>query len=249
MMRRRYAEGMSLFEVMIAVAILGILVGTSYLVLWTSIKGDEALRVRMDLQAEAVRTLREVTELLKRSGPIDLNNDKVIGNMPGEYPLIYNDTTLLTGYYAFLNNPAITQPPGLTAEQGLGVSHEIAFRLPKDVDGLANRGPTSVATGAIEWGTDYYAIVLVPGTDGNELQFRRYDAAFALVQKRVIGKKVERILFHTTATEPQPVVAPQRPLGQNQIRVTAWFRRLNPDNKTPVFLQQISTANLRSLGN
>src|SRR6185503_9065470 len=131
-----------------------------------------------------------------------------------------------------------------SVNDGLGASQEIAFRQPRDVDGDGR--PTRVSDGAIEWGTDSFAIVLVPGANGNELQFRRYNASWAVVSIRLLGRYVERIQIETAATEPKPVVAPQQPLGANQFRITAWFRRVV--DKKVYTVRQSCTVNMRSLG-
>ena len=245
--RTRCKGGFSMIEVAIAVAISAVLFSAIYTVLNTAVSGDKALRTRVDLQLDAVRILREVTEILKNSGPIDVNSDGVFD--PGDYPYIWNDGTSNSapfgGFYAYLDsaNAGIVQQ-ATSANEGLGPSQEIAFRQPKDVDGDGR--PTRVSDGAIEWGTDTFSIVLVPGVGGNELQFRRYNDSWALVSTRLLGRHVERIQIETAATEPKPVVAPQQPLGANQFRVTAWFRRVV--DKKVYTVRQSCTVNMRSLG-
>jgi prepilin-type N-terminal cleavage/methylation domain-containing protein len=241
-------RGFSLIEVAIAVAISAMIFSAIYTVLNTAVSGDRELRVRVDLQLDAVRILKDVTEVLKNSGPIDANDDGVFD--PGDYPYVWTDgssnTSPFGGFYAYLDsaNSGIV-PQATSPNEGQGASQEIAFRQPRDVDG--DTRPTRTADGAIEWGTESFAFVLVPGPNGNELQLRRYNASFALVSSRLIGRHVERITFETAATEPQPVVAPQVPLGANQFRVTAWFRRV-VDRKVYT-VRQTSTVNMRSLGN
>jgi len=243
----RHRRGLTLIEVAITVAISTVIFSAIYTVLNSAVSGDRALRVRVDLQLDAVRTLREVTEVLKNSGPIDLNSNGTFD--AGDYPYIWTDgvsnMSPYGGFYGYLDgtNPGIVQQ-ATSANEGLGASQEIAFRQPKDVDGDGR--PTRVADGAIEWGTDTFAIVLVPGPMGNELQFRRYNASNAVVFTRLLGRNVERITFETAASEPKPVVAPQQPLGANQFRVTAWFRRVV--DKKIYTVRQTSTVNMRSLG-
>ena len=246
-MTRVRQVGLTLIEVSIAIAVSAVIFSAVYSVLNTAVGGDRALRVRVDMQLDSVRIMREVTEILKNSGPIDANGDGIFD--PGDYPYLWNDGTTnaapFGGFYAFVDggNPGIV-PQATTALDGLGPTQEIAFRQPRDVDGDGR--PTRALDGAIEWGTDTFALVLVPSPGGNELQFRRYDAALSLVESRVVGRHVERITFETAATEPQPVLAPRQPLGPNQFRITAWFRRV-VDRK--VFtLRQASTVNMRSLG-
>lgn len=240
-------RGFSLIEIAVAVAISAVLFSAIYSVLNTAVSGDRALRVRVDLQLDAVRILREVTEILKNSGPIDANGDGVFD--PGDYPYLWNDGASNAlphgGFYAYLDssNSGIVQK-ATSAHEGLGPSQEIAFRQPRDVDGDGR--PTRVADGVIEWGTDTFAIVLVPGPDGNELQFRRYNPSWAVISTRILGRHVERISIETAATEPKPVVAPQQPLGANQFRVTAWFRRVV--DKKVYTVRQSCTVNMRSLG-
>lgn len=241
------AAGLSLIEVSIALAISTVVVSAIYTVLKTAVGGDRDLRVRLDLQLDAVRILREVTDVLKNSGPIDLDSSGTFE--AGDYPYLWTDGTSngspYGGYYAYLDgtNPGIIQQ-ATSAYDGQGASQEIAFRLPRDVDGDGR--PTQLATGQIEWGTDTYAIVLVPGTYGNELQLRRYNSSWEVISTRLLGRHVERITFETAATEPKPVVAPQQPLGANQLRVTAWFRRIEETKLYTV--KQTSTVNMRSVG-
>ena len=244
MCRRR---GFTLIEVAIVVAISALIFSALFTVLNSAVSGDRALRVRVDLQLDAVRVLREVTEVLKNSGPIDLNSDGVFD--PGDYPYIWTDGTSNTlpysGFYGYLDgtNPGIVQQ-AVAAHEGLGASQEIAFRQPRDIDGDGR--PTRVSDGTIEWGTDTFALVLVPGANGNELQFRRYNSSGAVVFTRLLGRHVERIIFETAATEAKPVVAPRQPLGANQFRITAWFRRVVEGKVYTV--RQTSTVNMRSLG-
>jgi len=234
-------RGLTLIEVSIAIAVSAVIFSAVYSALNTSVGGDRALRVRVDMQLDAARIMREITEILKNSGPIDANGDGVFD--PGDYPYLWNDGTTNTapfgGFYAFVDrgNPGIVQQ-ATTALDGLGATQEIAFRQPRDVGGDGR--PIRALDGAIEWGTDTFALVLVPGPNGNELQFRRYDAAMTLVDSRVVGRYIERITFETALTEPQPVLAPRVPLGANQFRVTAWFRRV-ADRKT-FTLRQMSTV-------
>lgn len=243
------SRGMSLIEVMIAIAIAAALLSGVYSVLHSALRGDRAFQIRSELQVDAVRILREVTETLKRSGPIDLVPAGTFDE--GDFPYIWNDGASNAGvfndFYAFVDaqNPAIV-PQAASAYEGAGVSQEIAFRLPRDVDG--DTFPTASATGSIEWGTDIFAFVLVPGQYGNELQLRRYDAARNLVSSRVLGRRVERITFETAVTEPKPVLPPQQALGANQIRISAWFRRV--DGTRGIYtVRQASTVNQRSVGN
>src|SRR6266850_1269208 len=183
----RHRRGLTLIEVAITVAISTVIFSAIYTVLNSAVSGDRALRVRVDLQLDAVRTLREVTEVLKNSGPIDLNSNGTFD--AGDYPYIWTDgvsnMSPYGGFYGYLDgtNPGIVQQ-ATSANEGLGASQEIAFRQPKDVDGDGR--PTRVADGAIEWGTDTFAIVLVPGPMGNELQFRRYNASNAVVFTRLL---------------------------------------------------------------
>jgi prepilin-type N-terminal cleavage/methylation domain-containing protein len=245
--QQRGEGGFSLIEVAIAVAISAVVASALYTVINSAVSGDRALRVRVDLQLDAVRVLRNVTEVLKNTGPIDANSDGVFD--PGDFPYIWTDGVSNAGphggFYLYLDsaNAGIVQK-ATSAHEGLGAPQEIAFLLPRDVDG--DTRPTRVSDGRIEWGTDSYAIVLVPAADGNELQLRRYNASWAVVSTRLLGRHVERITFETAATEPKPVVAPQQPLGANQFRVTAWFRRVV--DKKVYTVRQTSTVNMRSLG-
>jgi len=225
----RERGGFSLGVVAFAVAISAVLVSTIYAVVKNDGGGDNALHARVDLQLDAVRVLREVTEILKTSGPVDANSDGVFD--PGDYPYLWNDgdsnASAFGGHYAFLDgaNPGIVQE-ALSVNEGLGASNEIAFRRPGD--------------------PDTFAIVLVPGVDGNELRFRRYHASNEVLSERLLGRHVERIVLESAHTEPKLVVASQPPLGPHQFRVTAWLRRV-VDGKT-YSARQAGTVNTRSMG-
>lgn len=225
--------GFTLLGMSIIVAISAVMISAIFTVFNTAVGRGRALRVRVDLQLDAVRVLKDVTGILKNSGPIDANADGVFD--PGDYPYFWNDgasnASSYGGFYSYLDssNPAIVQK-AKASHEGLGTSQEIAFRR-----------PTRAADGVIEWGTDSYAIVLVPGQFGNELQFRRYDASGAVISTRLVGRNVERITFETAATEPKPVVAPRQPLGTHQIRITAWFRRV--EGKKVYSVVQTGTVN------
>jgi prepilin-type N-terminal cleavage/methylation domain-containing protein len=135
-MRRR--QGLTLIETVIALGISAVVVSAMYTVLRTAVSGDRALRVRVDLQLDAVRMLRDITEILKNSGPLDQNTAGLFD--AGDYPYIWTDGTTNGaphgGFYAYLDgtNPGIVQK-ATAAHEGLGPSQEIAFRLPRDVDG------------------------------------------------------------------------------------------------------------------
>ena len=152
-------KGFTLIVASIAIVISALIFSEICSARRTAAGGDGALRVRVDLQLEAVRVLREVAELLRNSTSVDV-----------------------------------------------GPSQEFAFRRPRNIDGADER----------DNGT--FAIVLVPGSNGDELQLRRHDASGAVVSTRLLARGVERIQI-----EPVP---PQQPPGATQFRVTAWFRRV-----------------------
>ena len=198
---RRRRTGTSLVVVAIGVAVSAVIFSALVAALNPADSGELALRVRVDFQLDAVRALRSITEVLERS---DRGDPPYIGTDG------VSNADARGGFYAPMDaaNPGIV-PRAASADEGLGPSQEIAFRGSKDIGGAGT-----------------LAIVLVPGSDGNELQLRRYDAYGAIVHRRLLGRHVERITFETAATEPKPVLHPMRPLGTDQLRVTAWFRRV-----------------------
>jgi prepilin-type N-terminal cleavage/methylation domain-containing protein len=150
--RRR---GFSLVEIMIALAVMAVVLGATYLVLSACLQGDDALRARVDLQLEATNALKQVTALLKESG------SPPAGDPSGTYPQIYqlgsaqiasavksgvgtpSGVPSLNSPYDWATNPALNakysllqnvcgQYPNVKIEEGLGPSQGILFRIAKD---------------------------------------------------------------------------------------------------------------------
>lgn len=243
--RRR--AGFSLVEVLITVAISAILLGATFMVIFSVTRGDQALRLRADMQAEATRAIKQMTELLRQSGPIDTNADWIStgnGDMGlGEFPVILDDTQmdssgLLPPPYDFAINdemvrhaqkaatltglgPEFARVKADTYWNGAGPSYEIIFRVATDQK-LADSGdndflPIEGSTGAIQWGNEYHAFVVVPVYPSsnvpsadrtqavNELQYWVYDSDSGATTKKTMARGVERLLIETvTRTEADP---------------------------------------------
>jgi prepilin-type N-terminal cleavage/methylation domain-containing protein len=190
--RRRAARGgFTLVEILISVSISAILLGAAIMVVWGVTREDQALRMRTEMQTDATRALKEMTALLRRSGPIDSNgNWSSVGNADAadEFPFVVEDgaATALTGLYAFASNPAMVRNTARAADptdplsvklktqradqldHGAGPSYELVFRTAKDDGALSDGGadddelPINGSTGEIEWGNAYHALVVVP---------------------------------------------------------------------------------------
>lgn len=216
MHRRGRRAGLSLVEVLLALGVSAVLVSTLVTSRRDSSSEHRELHDRVGLRLEASRILREVSDLLENSARIDVNGNGAFD--AGDYPYFWNDGAANTaphgGFYAYLDpaNPAAASQAG-PDQEGKGPSREIAFRLPCDVDGLGRS--ISCVTGRIDRDADTFAIVLVPGPLGNELQLRRYDRTRALVSTRILGREVDRVVFEPLPDESNPVM-----LG-----VTVWMRK------------------------
>lgn len=228
--RRR--QGFSLVEVLIAAAIAAVVLGATFMVVFAVTRQDQALRLRSDMHTEATRALKHITELLRRSGPIDANGDWILtGNgavADNEFPVILDDTVmdssaLLPSPYDFAVNDKMVRatdkaamPTGVgpdlkrlqadTYAAGKGPSYEMIFRVATDGSLDADDLPIEGATGAIEWGSQYHAFVVVPTYPGgaanptlavNELQHWIYDQTSGQTTKRTLASGVERLLFET----------------------------------------------------
>ncbi|MBI2933152.1 MAG: prepilin-type N-terminal cleavage/methylation domain-containing protein [Planctomycetes bacterium] len=225
---RRRSRGMSFLEMAIVTAILAAVLGAIYALLAATIKGDDGLKARVEMQIDAARTLHEITSQLKQSGPTDLDNDGT-----ADLPYAFEDGAAAGGF-AWLahSSPVHAAAPG---EPDFGPSAEIAYKLTENVNGF----PTDPATGRINWSADTFAIVVVPDAGGvNEVRIRRYDAANTLISDRRVGSYVERMSIETQATTPT--------LGPNEVRVTLWFRRPDANQKVQQY-RSSATLNYRCI--
>jgi prepilin-type N-terminal cleavage/methylation domain-containing protein len=280
-MRRRQG-GFSLIEIVIVLAITAVILVATFMVIFSVTRGNEALAPRVKLQLEATRVLREMCALLKTSGPSEFllpgtYPPKGDGKwQPGEYPAFaaYTPTSGLNNKWAppydFLNANNLSVTPNAPATDTdiyptyildanaapSTLSVEIAFRVPKTTE-LNKVYPTDPVTGAVEWGTDIIAIVLLPGNFGNELQMRWYDAtAFNLVRTVVLSRDVERIVFQSAAgsfyggdaKNPTPITVLNDPLNLkgDEMRVILWFWTRDI-NGNVIKLSQGTTFNFRSI--
>lgn len=105
-------RGFSLIEVAIAVAASAVICSAIYTSLTSAAAGDPGLRVRVDLQLDASRVMKEITDLLKSSETVDVWND---GTAPAAFA-----------------NPGVVRPAN-AAEEGQGPSQEIALRAGADL--------------------------------------------------------------------------------------------------------------------
>jgi hypothetical protein len=176
--------GFSLLAVSVALALSLLVVSTVYTVAQPGPGGDRALRVRVELQLDATRAVRDMASLLEQSAPVDADED---------YPYVWTDGASNLSAYAYLD----ASNPGLRSKDGAGPSREIAFRRFESDPGSS-------------------AIVVVPDPRGDELQVRTYDASGTMIGKRLLGRHVERLMIETSGAG----------LSQDQVRVTAWFRRV-----------------------
>jgi len=275
----RRQRGFSLLEIVIVIAITAVILVATFMVIFSVTRGNESLAPRVKLQLEATRVLREMCALLKTSGPTEFivpgttppKGDGIW--QPGEYPAfaVYTPqlgfATKWAPAYGFLNGNNLSVVPNapatdtdiyppflLDANGAISTQcNEIAFRVPKTTE-LNKVYPTDPNTGAVEWGTDIIAIVLIPGNFGNELQMRWYDATTqTLVRTVVLTRDVERILFQsgqgsfyqTGYVDPPPSPPGLRPLS-DEMRVTLWFWTKDINGKI-LKLSQSTTFNFRSI--
>ncbi|HXG60281.1 MAG TPA: prepilin-type N-terminal cleavage/methylation domain-containing protein [Planctomycetota bacterium] len=222
MKARRRDGGFTFLEAIIVLAITAVVVAGTYAVIVATVRGDENLRARMKLQLEAIRTLQELTSLLKTSGPADLNRNGI--RDADEPPLFVQDGNPWSGSLSALNtdNPAVVY--GSPDPYGYGGrSVEMAFMLPGPADPSDPRGRPVGSDGFTRWGsqgvpgrTDVYAVVLVPDPEArtaaqrqdparNELQLREYDASSprTLLRSRTMARGVERIVFQSSGPATQ----------------------------------------------
>lgn len=273
-MRRKSGQrGFSFIEIAITLVITATVMVAVFAVVFAAQKGDEALRVRVELQIEATRVLQELSSLMKTAGPVDANRNGIWD--PGDYPVFTDDGAPFPAAYASFadlnsvgpggeNSAAVHVLASMDVEGFGGPSNEIIFRLPRDKDG--DRHPTD-AQGNIEWGKDdvgtetaFYAVVIVhhPAARQNELQLREYNGtAFGtkLLRKRVIASNVDRVQFVAQGNPATNVATGfcrvgagnyDPNLGLHQLRITVWFWKKDINGKD-VKLRQSSTVNFRSV--
>lgn len=220
-------RGFSLLELLIAIGIGVILSAAVFGVIAATIRADEPGRVRMEMQLSATRALREMTEVLKKTGPADVDSDGIV-----DFPAYFVDGDMASPY-----DTTFGTHEAVSGDDDFGDTYEIAFRIPQDIDG--DGFPTESGTGRVEWGSDTYAIVLTPRADGvNELRLLTFDSTMTLTTQRVFVSYVERLLFETQATDST--------LGLNQIRITLWLRQKDISEKT-LKIRSVSTVNFRSI--
>src|SRR5688572_13649888 len=205
--------GLSLVESLLALGVSAVLVTTAVTTIRPSNPGDRALHARVGLKLEASRILREVAELLENSARVDVNGNGA--RDAGDYPYFWSDGATNGaahgGFYAYLDSGN----PGVSSPSPSEPSREIAFRLPREMDGLGRT--ISSATGRIDRDADTFALVVVPGPLGNELQLRRYDRTRVLVSTRILGRGVERVVFDPHPDASNPVM----------IGVSLWMRSVD----------------------
>ncbi len=177
-------RGFTLLEVLITAAVSAVVLAAVFTVLFTAVRQDESLRVRMEMQLEASRAMKDITSLLKMSGALDVNRNLQF-DAGSDWPVFVTDTLafeprppagapLPEGTFPAplseinaeetdpaLAHPALTPPYKLSREGDVRdfpenqASVEIAFRLPEDGDG---DGYVTDASGNIEWSNDVYVI-------------------------------------------------------------------------------------------
>lgn len=246
--RRR---GFSLVEVMIVMVIASMILGATWLLVSTVMQNDDALRARVDLQLQCSNAVKEIVSLLKQSGVIDTNsnwtNPAGVANSDAdnEYPYVFTlgttaavQTPFSTAGYLNFNNfaqggyqagtpPAhylhtCVQYPNTKAEEGLGVSRGILFRIAKDSDRPADKRGMAVPKGTnltdlpIEWGNEYHAFSVVRNTitGYNELVHFVWDAAKAPKSQNVLAANVSRLIFEVKGLPANPVPLWPLPSGR-----------------------------------
>src|SRR5688572_13458788 len=76
-------RGFGLIEVAIAMAASAVIFSAIYSTVTAASESDHGLRVRVDLQLDAARVLKEITDVLKSSEPLDVWDDGA--SMPAPY--------------------------------------------------------------------------------------------------------------------------------------------------------------------
>ncbi len=177
-------RGFTLLEVLIVAAVSAVVLAAVFTVLFTTVRQDEGLRVRMEMQIEAARAMKEITSLLKMSGPLDANRNLMFDPAtdwpvfvtdelafeprppagdplpPGTFPAPLSEINVEDTDPASAR-PALTPPYKLSLQDDVRdfpenqPSVEIAFRLPEDVD---LDGYVTDSSGNIEWSSDVYVI-------------------------------------------------------------------------------------------
>lgn len=87
---KRSRAGFTLLEVLIAAAVSAVVFAAVFGVVFTAVRQDEQLRVQMELQLESTRALKDITSMLKMSGPIDANRNGVF-NAGDDWPIFATD--------------------------------------------------------------------------------------------------------------------------------------------------------------
>lgn len=102
--------GFTLLEVLIAAAVSAVVLAAVFTVIFTTVRQDELLRTQMEMQIEATRAMKEITEALKQSGPIDIDRDGAFD--PGtDWPIFATDTLKFDDERAS-DDASGTVPPG-----------------------------------------------------------------------------------------------------------------------------------------
>jgi prepilin-type N-terminal cleavage/methylation domain-containing protein len=270
-MTQRDRRGFTLLEVLIAAAVGAVVLAATFTVLFATIRQDESLRVQMEMQIEATQAMREITSLLKTSGPVDADRDGVfdVGDWPvfAVEPLEYEprppegtplpEGTFPGGFEGLneLLTPAFKLSDAVSGFPENQASTEIAFRLPEDVnlDGY----PTD-ASGRIEWSNHVYVICHESRSpvewleSGNVLELRRYDPSttpWTLVSRKVLAHWVERILIESRGPAYYQTGEYDSTLGLDQLRITIWFRRndVTRQRARQIAIKQVSCVLFRSV--
>ena len=202
-------KGHTLLEMMCVVAILGGVIVALMTLFGTANSLFRSGDVKADIEERGRIALMSIADEIKQAGYFtDPDNGR-------SYPYIFDEGAPESPFYAYYHTPAQHDAEPDTA--AYGPTREIVFRMADDLDGDGYL--TASDTGAIEWGPDEIAYVLVTSPDGvNQIERRVNNGS-----PQVVARNVERLCFDDIDTDPAV------PYGQ--IRVTLHMRRTTSDGR------------------
>jgi prepilin-type N-terminal cleavage/methylation domain-containing protein len=209
--RRELRAGVTLLEMMVVIALLGLLTAATVTVLVSMRRANVTGNAQLDLQREAERGLMRVVTDLRRSGSVRLAGK--------DYPYLFEDGVPDEAFGVHAHELALkgAQP----SDYDFGANREVVLRLPADVTGpagVADGVPDVDANGGLVWSANETSFVVVTRADGLNYLERRTNGG---APQRVC-RYVERVVFDDALSSGFEV-----PLGA--IRVRLYLRKRDGD--------------------
>jgi len=215
---RSALRGLGLLELLLAVVVLAIFLGSLALTSSSMLRMSVASDVRSKAQELGATTLLAILDDLRVSGRL------------APFPYLFVDGAADAPFDAHDHAPAVEHASA--GDPDFGPNREIVFLHPADDD--RDGAPDFDADGGLVWGAREISYVLVTESDGVNALERRLDGR----TERVLARHVERVLFDDYESSGFEV-----PLGS--IRARLWFRV--PDGAGGFLRHQVeATVGLRN---